>query len=110
MSTYTKMRLCNAYSNMPRLVKDVWIEYQEVRAQLMTTKTVLQRMPEDKIKMVWDAQEKRHRPSPLPTLKDEARAKHTRLTRRLTELAQYLYDFKYIAPDFNRASLELGRA
>ncbi|QIW86485.1 hypothetical protein AMA1_57 [Achromobacter phage AMA1] len=108
MSTYTKMRLCNAYSNLPPLLKECWKEYQEVRATLMATKEALHNMPEDKIRMVWDAQEKRHRPSPLPTLKEQARAKHTRLKRRLTELAQYLYTARYIAPDFNRAALEMG--
>lgn len=108
MSTYTKMRLCNAYSNLPKLVKECWIEYQEVRAQLMATKASLINMPEDKLKMVWDAKAQRHRPSSVPTLRDQARARHTKLQRRLTELAQYLYDFKLIAPDFNQASLKMG--
>lgn len=105
MSTYTKMRLCNAYSNLSPLMKECWNEYQEVRARLMATKEILATMPEDKIRMVWDAAEQRHRPSSMPTLRSRAVETHTKLLRRLTELAQYLYTEKYIAPDFNRASL-----
>lgn len=108
MSTYTKMRLCNSYSNLSKPMKEVWVEYQEVRARLMAVKDSLHNMPEDKLRMVWDAQEQRHRPSPIPGLKDSARALHTSLKRRLAELAQYLYTVKMIAPDFNRAALEAG--
>lgn len=108
MSTYTKMRLCNSYSNLSKPMKEVWMEYQEVRARLMAVKNSLANMPDDKIKMVWDAKERRHRPVPIQGLKESAKARHTLLKRRLAELAQYLYSVKMIAPDFNRASLELG--
>ena len=105
-----KMRLCRAYSNLPKTMKLVWNEYKIVRAEWKRLEERLHNMEKPKPRYTLDTQTGRPRIMKKITHWDELYKAYMNRGLRLLELALYLRTEGYIAPDFTREDLDKPRA
>lgn len=106
MPDLRNMKLAYAYSNMSAREKAWWAEYKRIRSLWKHTLQVVAELGEDKPRYYYDQNEKRWRPSRTVSRSSMIRKEASSLHRRLTELANYLYQSGYVAPDFKRSDLK----
>ena len=105
----TKMRLCRAYSNLPRTMKLVWAEYKDVRAEWKRLEERLHHTEKPKPRYKLDPETGRPRIVKKVTYWDKLYEAYMNRGYRLLELALYLRTEGYIAPDFTREQLDARR-
>lgn len=103
---YTRMKLCYAYSNMNPRDKSLWFEYKEVRKRWKHKLEVLNSLPPEKARFRWDREEKRWRPVSVVDHRAILKKEVHKLGYRLLELALYLFENGWIAPDFTQEELQ----
>lgn len=101
----TKMRLSRSYSNLDPFLKSIWHEYIRVRKDWKHYEALLNVTEKPKPRYKYDIESQRYRPISHITRWNEINELYTKSRYRLLELALYLYNFDYIAPDFNEKDL-----
>ena len=96
----TRMRTAFAYSNLKEPMKSYWNEYKRLRPQWQLLEEQVKSIGPKKPHFAWDKVEKRFRPVAKLTWEDELRRKCFKANRRMIELAYFMYELGYIAPDF----------
>lgn len=104
-----KMRLCRSYSNLTKTEKLIWSEYQIVRSDWKRLEALWHNEEKPKPRFKYDTKEQRIRPIVKITRYDELHREYMKRGYRLLELALYLYNFGYIAPDFTSEILSKKR-
>lgn len=100
------MKLCYSYSNMNPRDKSLWFEYKEVRKLWKHNIEVLKDLPPEKKRFRWDQEEDRWRPVIKIDRRVVIKKEAQKLGYRLLELALYLFENGWIAPDFTQEELQ----